>query len=466
MDLRINFRTIDYMGLIVLHVVLGAVIFVFPPLSKLYCWAILLGGILYVVKKQNRNHEALLVAAYITGAEVLLRTTEGAPVYEFSKYSVIALITIGMFYSGFSRNAIPYWVYLLLLIPGVVISIFVLNASIEDRKLISFVISGPATLGFAALYTYQRRIRFADFNRLLLCVGLPIISHTVYLILYTPDIRLVVTGTDSNSEAAGGFGPNQVSTVLGLGVFIFVSRAILCSPNTRIALLNLGIASVMTYRGIITFSRGGIITALVMIGVLIFNTYFKFNYRAKRRLHGLMVIIAILGVGIWTHSLFQTNGLIGKRYANQDASGRMKESRTTGREELAESELNAFFDEPIFGVGVGKSVELRERATGINSASHNEITRLLAEHGTFGIFAILILFVTPLILHLDNRENFYMLPVLCFWFFTINHASMRIAAPAFIYSLSLLKIYILDRPREARRQQPFSGISSAAGTTH
>jgi hypothetical protein len=33
------------------------------------------------------------------------------------------------------------------------------------------------------------------------------------------------------------------------------------------------------------------------------------------------------------------------------------------------------------------------------------------------------------------------LSFLIFWLLTINHAAMRIAAPAFVYALSLLKVY-------------------------
>lgn len=453
---RIDFKSINYVALILIHVAAGVLIFQMPFLSEVYCWGIFLVGILYVVRKQNRNNEVLLVAAYLTGAEVLLRTTDGVPVYEFSKYAVMAVMALGMFYSGFSRNAIPYGLYLLLLVPGVVLSVFVLNASIEDRKLISFVISGPAQLGFVALYTYQRKISFDAMNRIFLCIGLPIIAHTTYMILYTPNIREVLTGTDSNSEAAGGFGPNQVSTVIGLGVFIFVSRAILQSPNLRLVFLNVGLASIMAYRGIITFSRGGIYTAIVMIAILLLGIYVRFNFRTKRKIHLFLGGILAVSMAIWSYSLLQTDGLIGKRYANQDASGRVKESRLTGREELIRTEWNAFYENPIMGVGVGKSIELREKVTGVNSASHNEITRLLGEHGTFGIFALLILFVTPLFLHLDNKENFFMLPVLCFWLLTINHAAMRIAAPAFVYSLSLLKVYIMpDRPPQKKQ---FPGV--------
>jgi hypothetical protein len=65
---------------------------------------------------------------------------------------------------------------------------------------------------------------------------------------------------------------------------------------------------------------------------------------------------------------------------------------------------------------------------------------MLAEHGSFGILALLILFFTPIILYVDNKQNFYVFCFIAFWLLTINHAAMRIAAPAFIYSLALLKV--------------------------
>ena len=73
-------------------------------------------------------------------------------------------------------------------------------------------------------------------------------------------------------------------------------------------------------------------------------------------------------------------------------------------------------------------------------ASHNEITRMLAEHGSLGILMLLILFTTPFFLHIDNKEHIYMFCFLIFWLLTINHAAMRTAAPSFVYALSLLKV--------------------------
>jgi hypothetical protein len=42
-----------------------------------------------------------------------------------------------------------------------------------------------------------------------------------------------------------------------------------------------------------------------------------------------------------------------------------------------------------FGVG-GKGAEIREDETGVKVLSHDEITRMLAEHGTLGILGLLI----------------------------------------------------------------------------
>jgi hypothetical protein len=51
---------------------------------------------------------------------------------------------------------------------------------------------------------------------------------------------------------------------------------------------------------------------------------------------------------------YQTGGLIDKRYTNQDAAGRAKKSQFTGREDIAQNEIDTFFEYPIFGAGVGK----------------------------------------------------------------------------------------------------------------
>ena len=280
-----------YLNLILFHVGIGFLVYIFPFVSKIYGYAILFVGLWYVVKKQNKNNEVLIVAAYIVGSEVFLRMTGGNPIYEFSKYGVIIFILIGMYYSGFSKGAIPYWFFLLLLVPSVVLSAFVLSTDTNIKNTIAFNISGPVCLGISSLYTYRRKILLAQMNAILLSMGLPIISCVVYLIFFTPSVQDVVTSTQSNFETSGGFGPNQVATILGLGMFIFFSRIILESKTKLSLFFNMIIAITIAYRGVITFSRGGMITGIIMIVLLIVFLYSKANLNGRVKLNMILLLI-------------------------------------------------------------------------------------------------------------------------------------------------------------------------------
>ena len=272
----------------------------------------------------------------------------------------------------------------------------------------------------------------------------PLMATVVYMFAYTPSIKDVVTNTESNFETSGGYGPNQVSTILGLGIFLFFVKIILQSKSTKMMVINVVFFLAITFRGIVTFSRGGVIAGFIMIILVVLLLLIYTKTYAKSKV-GLVVFMGFFAlVGVWTYSSVQTSGLIDKRYANEDARGRVKASKLTGREQLIESEFNMFLDNPIFGIGVGKNKEYRLETTGIDAASHNEITRMLAEHGMFGLFGLIILLLTPMLLYVNNKQNIFVLSFLVFWLLTINHAAMRLAAPAFIYALSLLKVRFTD----------------------
>ena len=426
--------------MILVHAVIGLLMYSNAIVPKLYGYSIILGGIWYIINSRNQNNEVLYATAYIVGSEIVLRMTDGNPVYEFSKFGVMIFILIGIYYQGISKNAVPYWLFLLLLIPSVLLTSVQLNYAISLRKEISFNISGPVCLGICALYTYNRKITLEQVNNIILCIGLPIVSCVFYLTIFTPNIKDVITGTESNALASGGFGPNQVSTILGLGMFIFASRLLLLSNSVFQFSVNLLLTMYIAYRGFITFSRGGMITGFAMILILIVVAYLFIDKQRKLRMLGMIAFTFIAFIAAWTYSSNQTNGLIQKRYNNQDAAGRVKEDQLTGRGELASDEIQTFLEYPIFGIGVGRNMEKRFERTGEIVVTHNEITRMIAEHGSLGIFGLLILFLTPLILYLDNKYNIYLLCFLTFWLLTINHAAMRLAAPAFIYSLTLLKV--------------------------
>ncbi|KIX19781.1 membrane protein [Flavobacterium sp. 316] len=437
-----------YLKYVLFHLVLGGLVYVMPFLSKIYAIAIIFFGFRYVILRKNANEEALFVAAYIVGAEVFLRMTHGNFFEQYAKYGVISVLFIGIYFKSFSKSGLIYWMYGLLLVPGILISFFTLNFDTDIRKAITFNIIGPITLMVSAIYCYQRKITFNQVKTVIDVLAYPLIAMLSYMFLYTPSIRDVVTSTESNFQTSGGFGPNQVSTILGLGIFLFFVKLVFSKKNKTDFIINMILLITITFRGIVTFSRGGIITGFIMV-ILFFGIIFmSLKTNAKFKLLTSFLLSSFFLIGIWFYSSIQTGGLIDKRYANQDARGRVKESKLTGREKLIESEFTMFLDNPIFGVGVGKNKEYREETTGIEAASHNEISRMLAEHGSLGLFALLILLITPVVLYLNNRQNIFLFSFLFFWLLTINHAAMRLAAPAFVYALSLLKVQIINKDEE------------------
>ena len=443
--------SLNYSTLILLHVAIGLVVFVLPFLSKLYCISIFGFGIYYIIKTRNQNNEALAASAYVISAEVLLRMTDGMFFNEYAKYTVMIFLFVGMIYTGFSKNAAVYWFFLILLVPSIILSTVTLNFETNIRKAIAFNISGPVCLGISAIYCYQRKISFSRMKEILTISCYPLIAIVTYLVLYTPSIKSVVTNTQSNFETSGGFGPNQMSTILGFGIFVFFVQLILNSPTRKLQILNASLVIIFAFRGLVTFSRGGVMTGVMMILLLTLLLYYKSNKNGKLKISVLMILIGIASLGVWSYSTLQTNGMINKRYANEDARGRQKKSKLSGREAIIESEIDMFLENPIFGVGVGKNREYREETTGINAASHNEISRMMAEHGSLGIMCLLILIITPLLLYLNNNQNIFVLSCIAFWIMTINHAAMRIAAPAFVYALSLLKVYSDEKPTLHRK---------------
>jgi hypothetical protein len=442
---------VTYFSLLFMHIGLGVLIFALPFLSKIFSILLFVFGLLFIIKNRNKNNEVLFVSAYMISIEVLMRMTGGMFFNEFGKYSVIIFMILGIFYSNFSKNSLVYWFFLLLLIPGIILSTTTLSLEANIRKAIAFNLSGPVCLGVSAIYCYRRKVSFEHLNAIIITLALPVVSLITYLFLFTPSVRDAVTGTSSNFETSGGFGPNQVSTILGFGIFLFFALLLFNSQSKKLLIIHGTLTFIAAFRAIVTFSRGGVITGVVMILLLLGVVYFFAKGQSKFKILFIIGCAFLFSLAIWGYSSYQTSGLIDKRYANQDAIGRVKEDQLGGREQLAKTELQMFLDNPILGIGVGKNKEYRQEATGIEAASHNEITRMLAEHGTLGIFCLLILLGTPLILYIDNRQHIYLLSFYAFWLLTINHAAMRMAAPAFIYALTLLKVSSLEKPALHRK---------------
>jgi len=431
-----------YYKLLIFHVLLAIGIYVFRPLALVYFIfiTVFFSYKIFMASKPYKTFYVLMACAYIVGIEVFLRMNNGTFFYEASKYLVIVFMLMGLFSNSFSNQSLIFVVYILLLLPGIFVAVTDMGFDTNIRRAIAFNLSGPICLGVSAIFCYRRTVTFNQIKIIVIALLMPLVSTTVYLFLFTPDLQEVVTGTESNFMTSGGFGPNQVATVLGLGIFVIATRFFMSKDLFLHRMIDLLVLGALSFRALITFSRGGVLTAVIMILVFLAIYYLKVNLKVKFRIKASLLMFLLLLFFIWVISSIKTSGFLDKRYANQDAAGREKEDLTTGRTDLLAFEIGEFVDNPFLGIGVGKVKEERLNATGIEAASHNEMSRIIAEHGLFGVLAFLILLITPLVYRLKNKNNLFFYSFYIFWLLTINHSAMRIAAPAFIYGLCLLNI--------------------------
>jgi len=169
----------QYIKFVLVHLLIGLLIYLLPFFSKIYAISIIAVGYRYILLRKNVNNEALYVAAYIVGAEVLLRMTQGNFFEQYAKYGVMGALLLGMFFKGFSKNAIVYWIFGLLLLPGIILSFHTLNFETDIRKAITFNIIGPITLTFAAIYCYQRKVSFQQLKIILDMLAYPLMATLV-----------------------------------------------------------------------------------------------------------------------------------------------------------------------------------------------------------------------------------------------------------------------------------------------
>jgi O-antigen ligase len=155
---------------------------------------------------------------------------------------------------------------------------------------------------------------------------------------------------------------------------------------------------------------------------------------AARRLLPVVAIVVLFLLVVFPFLNDFTGGSLQERF---------EDTQTTHRSEIADADFQIFLENPVVGVGVGSSYEQRARYTGFKAMSHTEFARLLSEHGSFGIAAILALVAMSYANVTRQRSSFGRAFVagLVFWcfFFALN-AGMRLAAPSFLFGLTFINI--------------------------
>lgn len=425
------------LNLFVLHILAGVV----GSFSSLFVfiWGLMpiVIGLYQIIIRKNRFETAAIWAAYAAGIEVLLRMREGFLTFEACKYYVIILLFTGLIVEGgFKKSALVFLILLMLLIPSIFLTD--LNGP-EYRKAILFNLSGPLTLIASGIYFYNRPITGPELNKILVYFLLPILSTVVVLQLNTPDFNTIEFNAESNFETSGGFGPNQVSTITGFGAFLVALAIVLKFRITGYRIFDLLILVSCLFRGIITFSRGGVISVAIAFGVFV-TGFYLFNQASRSRFLKYLIILIPAAILIWNYSVDVTKGQIENRYLGLNARGKEENNLTSGRTDIFTADYKIFLDKPLFGAGVGMSKIIRERQYGYLAASHSEFSRLLAEHGSLGVLFLLVIMATIglKLFNLQVLDKIWMITFVIYSWMTINHAAMRTALPGLTFGMAFI----------------------------
>lgn len=429
--------------LVIVHLLLGYILWLYPFLSTYLGFGIFLFGIYRILFSANYNDKIpLYFSAYIVGLEVFLRMTEANLFWEFGKYALISFLILGSIrQSKGIKIYFPILIYFILLVPSIInLPIISLNAWRQD---VSFNLSGPLCILMSSIYLYNFSFKKNELEKLFFYSLLPVYSMSVVILLKMPSFTLYNFSPFSNPLTSGGFGPNQVSSILGYAIAILFIARIVNVDLFRLKIVNYFSFILFFGLGLITFSRGGVLSSL--LAILLTTCYSLFRDQSKIKMI-LSTLILIAGfIGIWTIMIDVTSGIIMERYAisGDNASDGMFVD-LSGRAEIFIIDFKIFLDNIISGVGPGQAFYARELyGYGSQVAAHIEFTRLLAEHGMLGLFALLILLNEPLrrfisLKNIDNKKIIIIFSSLAL--FTMFHSALRIVMPCFAFSLIYLTL--------------------------
>ncbi len=425
--------------LIIFHLILGLLFAFIPQLFIGYFYYVLLFFGFWIVS----NHKTAQKSTNIIGASIYLMLFESVsrllaldPLipWELGKYLIILFVAL-MILRGKIKNTFSWSIVILLfgvmIIKGVTWKGFFFNATLFYGLIL-------ATPFFNSL-----KVSFAQILRIFEIALLPLVVFLGSSINQIQDFQNRQYELGSNS-ILDKIPSNQVATYMGLGLFISILPIFFNNEKRKKMVLFL-LPAAFLFVGLLSFSRGGMVTAIISLIVLMLGNILsgKLNYLVYSILAiSLLVPIVLFVNEVTGGSLFlryqgETQGtLIGSKEKTLD-------TYTTGRVSIFLGDWETFLKNPILGVEVGESRLYREESK--NQLSHVELSRVLAEHGIVGLIGFLYLVqqaVKRYRLNLgDNRIKYFQLAVWLIGFLTTFHGATRTILPFILMLLGNLSLY-------------------------
>lgn len=422
--------------LMVAHVALAFLVGSIRILSTLHTLAVFMLGFVFLLRDKTPTR-LIYLSAYLVGAEIFWRSTFSGLAHEFSKYAVALLFGLAMLrYHRLLRADKRPLLYFVLLVPA----IFYMPSI--QRDVIAFNLSGPFLMVLTTMLFSTVTLTREQLQRSIELFCAPLIGTASLAIIRmnmfaaAGQLRF---GNDSNRWTSGGLGPNQVSVALGLGAFLALMYFILFDKPRSNRIIMLLIAIWFFSQAVFTFSRGGVYSAVAAIAVAAF--YLMRDRRARMVLvvGGGLAVAALAFVIVPALDAFSGGVLL----------VRFQDTGTTGRNLIFQEDIQTFLRNPIFGVGLGESIYYHADVWR-ETVAHSELSRMLADHGLFGLASLLVLAWITAERVLSRRttpvQKALVVSLTAWAVVTTMHVATRMAGPSFAFGLAAATFWWSDDP--------------------
>jgi hypothetical protein len=414
--------------MVILHIILALLLRNYQILSTAHALATFAISAFIALTSENLN-KLIPYLAYIMGAEVLWRMTKANVFWEFGKYATVAIIIIALLrHRKIKQAALPI-VFLLLQLPSIFLTINAFGLTQRTRELISFNISGALATAMCMVFFLQIKANISEFKSWAWAAAYPIIAIFTLAVYSLATAEQIAFTTEASFQASGGFGPNQVSAALGLGAMLLILLTLLYdSQNQRLWAILIGVA--LLTQSVLTLSRGGVVNVIVALSL----AFVHLLGSPTKFIKGVMVFFFI-GVAAYLLILPRlnefTSGMLEARYT---------ELNVTGRDEIFRADIDLWRDNRVFGVGPGMSSYMRTYKPG--AAAHTEYSRIVAEHGSLGLLAMLSLLLALFLAYRkapDILSRALIVAIASWAFVEMAHSAMRLVSISIMLGLALIQ---------------------------
>lgn len=428
---------INPQNLIIIHLALGILFAIVPQLFIPFYYFLFVISISWIFfNKKSEKHLDLIVTLffYLMMYESVSRLLALDPLipWELGKYLTIFFVVYLFIKQKIQANILIVFAIILLasmLIKGVTWKGFFFNATI-----------------FFALLLSQECLKNIKFTKTQLLRSFKTLLLPLYVFIgasfnQIQDFQNRQYDLGSNS-VLDKIPSNQVATYMGLAFFLSIIPFFVVKGLNR--KWTSFAAGVFLLVGLLSFSRGGIITAV--IGLLVISLGNIVSGRLNYLIYLLLFLVISTVIVFYINDV--TDGNLFLRYQGETkgtivgSKEKTIDTYTTGRVSIFLGDWETFKNNWLFGVEIGQSRHYRKETE--SQQSHVELSRVLSEHGILGLIAFIVIIRNGFSITRNNFESkqfkYLMFALWCIGFITTWHGATRTILPFIFMSLPMISI--------------------------